>query len=725
MGITGIIKEFPGGDYNNDLKHGLDSCDVLKNNRIDMDMGTLVFSCAIIHKAAFIAGDYKPAVTEFQRRLVLLTGVYGLDINCVFDGQRPYEKRHEHARRSNSSGITITSNYIAMCIRVCKRFIIDNVVVFEEADAQVGRCKVKAEIIICNDSDELALGNKKVVVDNFNQETYRYIDMTVPITDKTMEEHPLYYYYHKYGIKIIHWWAATLGCDISESKSGDIIGAGRKAFMDALESFENKDQSLLDTHSFARALRKHGTSKTRLLKVSVIEKELTRVSNWFTNGSKYYDCSGNVLSVDGTLIESSSNISIRHMNGELDTRERTELSSEDKISIDLIQPHNLLHNSAVDTNKIKGISLPNNKSSLTECVVPELKAMIVARGGGLTSRDGKAYNKDDLILHINAYQLLEEENPTATVYFDRSETNNGSFAQIDTSQSRNIPQMLAALIKCNSYEPSLNKLFCDVEERYRSDKVVEDFETIALTAPEMPWTFIQEECSHISDDMKQKNCTSSLKKVMEMETRLYHANATADNNKSIFIISKQRASQITDRKTNNKTGVGERPLFAEYLVIMELSFKETTNNSHGHTLGVFTRVRRHFCAICKAGCGFCIHKASCLWMQHLHWGEGRPTERPSTVGLCSWIPGSGQEARTCSTVKEASSTHILQLPSTPKEAEERENRGIQKNMHQGIAAKYDIYGANKDKWAKLDDPRLFSKERASKLFSILRLDNNV
>ena len=94
----------------------------------------------------------------------------------------------------------------------------------------------------------------------------------------------------------------------------------------------------------------------------------------------------------------------------------------------------------------------------------------------------------------------------------------------------------------------------------------------------------------------------------------------------MFIISKQRASQVRDEKTRNKTAPGEKPKLAEYLVMIQLLVQPTTIESHGHTLGIMTHVMRSYCATCKAGCGMFYHRALLHWMKHLHWGEYRPTD---------------------------------------------------------------------------------------------------
>ena len=62
-----------------------------------------------------------------------------------------------------------------------------------------------------------------VVVDSWPKEEYQVIDMVTPVNDRTRSRLPLYFYFCRYGIKIIHWFAVVVGCDISESSSG-IVG---------------------------------------------------------------------------------------------------------------------------------------------------------------------------------------------------------------------------------------------------------------------------------------------------------------------------------------------------------------------------------------------------------------------------------------------------------------------------------------------------------------------
>jgi len=275
-------------------------------------------------------------------------------------------------------------------------------------------------------------------------------------------------------------------------------------------------------------------------------------------------------------------------------------------------------------------------------------------------------------------------------------------------------------VRCGEHEASLQQFFVDLQHYQRQDKFINDFDTIALKAPEMSEEFIQQSFVHVGDSTGQKNIWCGLWRVLEMNEVIYHANAWAEDNKSVFIISKQRASQKHDEKTRNKTKAGEGPQFAEYGVMMQVSVKPTTAASHGHTLGVLNHVMRSYCAVCKAGCGMCYHRAGLLYMQYLHWGEGRPTPKPATADFCSWIPGSKAAARKCTRLEPASHIPRQRLPSSNAEAQQKLDRGIKKCMHEGIPAKYDVYGGDESKKRKLDDPRYVSKERIDKLFQCLK-----
>jgi len=117
MGINKLLPEFPGGPMTS-AKAGFDLLNPLLqgDETTDVDMGTLVYVCALKHKNTYNGGNYTPALREFHRRLTILTTLHGWKMNCIFDGQTPPEKRYEHARRSNKEdSIAITSQFILMC----------------------------------------------------------------------------------------------------------------------------------------------------------------------------------------------------------------------------------------------------------------------------------------------------------------------------------------------------------------------------------------------------------------------------------------------------------------------------------------------------------------------------------------------------------------------------------------------------------------------------------
>ena len=113
-------------------------------------------------------------------------------------------QEHRRRREKDHNAIILYSTYIAMCVKVCQQEYFPNVLGPEEADMQVGRQR-KSAVVICRDTDEIALGNAiAVFIDNWFKERYRVVDMTVPVTDAIAESHPLHAYYCRYGIRIIH-----------------------------------------------------------------------------------------------------------------------------------------------------------------------------------------------------------------------------------------------------------------------------------------------------------------------------------------------------------------------------------------------------------------------------------------------------------------------------------------------------------------------------------------
>ena len=53
MGVKGLLTELPGGDVKVCMHVGFLNLEILHSRSVDIDMGTLVFVCALRHKAAF------------------------------------------------------------------------------------------------------------------------------------------------------------------------------------------------------------------------------------------------------------------------------------------------------------------------------------------------------------------------------------------------------------------------------------------------------------------------------------------------------------------------------------------------------------------------------------------------------------------------------------------------------------------------------------------------
>jgi len=114
-----------------------------------------------------------------------------------------------------------------------------------------------------------------------------------------------------------------------------------------------------------------------------------------------------------------------------------------------------------------------------------------------------------------------------------------------------------------------------------------------------------------------------------------------------------------------------------------------------------------------------------MWMQHLHWGEGRPTPKPVTSSFCSWVPGS-RSKRNCSTVEPASKLFIEKFPRSNAEAQSKLDNARQNNMKEGLDARYDVFGDAK-KLEKMNDPAYTRAHRIAylnRLHSLTTTFNN-
>ena len=164
-------------------------------------------------------------------------------------------------------------------------------------------------------------------------------------------------------------------------KGSGIAYSGKEAFLDALRTFDNKPPQHLNFHNFATQLLKHARPRCReMYSIHSVAVELQRVAHWFAVGGTYYDQAVNDRSVDGDIVREYSPNQRRHMIGDLNPRTMAEYTSAERMLIETIQSHNLLHNSATRRESINGLSLPLDRATVAECRPEELRAMVVARG---------------------------------------------------------------------------------------------------------------------------------------------------------------------------------------------------------------------------------------------------------------------------------------------------------------------------------------------------------
>jgi hypothetical protein len=339
-----------------------------------------------------------------------------------------------------------------------------------------------------------------------------------------------------------------------------------------MASFDSHEPRLLDSKSFAEALRANATNVVcASYSVKYIQRELDRVSNWFTSGGTFYDESGNIISISGAPVMPASPTTNNHMLGKSNPKTGKAYTADElKQQTQQVQCHNLLHNSQVDRETLSGLSFPEGKTSLQQFTVVEMKKMIFNRGGQVTGRDEKSMRADELRRELRAYMMLQDVNSMHRVYFDRDHSTNGIFAKIDTGRGQSIGDILNNLVNSREHRQADHKLFVEVHSLLSEGRFIEDFDMIAIEAPDLSEDFIKSSFIHIGDNEKQKNIRTALWKVIEMESVLYHSFAWGPDKTSIYVLSKQVASQKRDEKTRKHTDAGEKPLSEEYLVLAKI-----------------------------------------------------------------------------------------------------------------------------------------------------------
>ena len=133
------------------------------------------------------------------------------------------------------------------------------------------------------------------------------------------------------------------------------------------------------------------------------------------------------------------------MKGQCDPRTGAPFTVEQQHIFDGYDPSDALHHSKIKT--LQASELPNNKSSVFECTSEELKPMVLARGGSITSHAGRPVHVDDLKEVAAGFLNLEMEVPSRKVYFDCNPQTNGIFSKINTKHGANIGQIIGQVAR--------------------------------------------------------------------------------------------------------------------------------------------------------------------------------------------------------------------------------------------------------------------------------------
>ena len=290
----------------------------------------------------------------------------------------------------------------------------------------------------------------------------------------------------------------------------------------------------------------------------------------------------------------------------------------------------LIHQTAAKASTIRGISLPEGRA-VNECTVANLRDFIAARGGKISMK------KSELVTAVKQYQFIETQAPKT--YVDRNPNPNGIlYAKIDTSGTRNVGTILEDLkhVVERVDDTGVGGIIHDTHRYYIDGLFDDNYDNISRVAPELKESVIYKEFGHIGSSLHEKNIGDALKRCWYDNETSYHGLAFVPNSNQVIILSKAHASMARDEKTRNMTDDGEAPKKQQYLVIMELTYKQSNEIEDGHSLGIFVQMGRSYCGGCVAGQGACRHRPERLWYQYHHWTEDRlGIDRPGTLGICS------------------------------------------------------------------------------------------
>ncbi len=172
--------------------------------------------------------------------------------------------------------------------------------------------------------------------------------------------------------------------------------------------------------------------------------ELEYISDCFMRKGQHYNRNGDMLSMEDEIVSVSSNDTMNHMRGITDPKTGAAFTEEEQHILDEYDPANELHPSRNRT--LPAAELPSNRASISNCTGAELKQMVLARGGAVTSHMGESIKVEDLKQITAAHLFLEAEVPSRKDYFDCNPQMSGIFTIIDTSHGKSITEIVGRLI---------------------------------------------------------------------------------------------------------------------------------------------------------------------------------------------------------------------------------------------------------------------------------------
>lgn len=472
MGINGILGLLPGGDEYLRSFRTLD----FDRHRVALDAGGLLWACVNRNNDESSQGNHLPALQDFAKILKELHHVLHWRLCIVFDGRRRNLKDHEYARRQTRAAqdespgggpVVVTSTFINMAIKYCQDSFYPFIVSPFEADMQAATDHLPGLedlfdfdlVVVTGDSDLLAYGCCKVViVKSWFAEIFRLIDLSMKDTDDDIETKPLLQFYRLHGVLVFQLYAACMGCDVTEDKSG-LPEFGKASFFKVMNDFFGEDGSDLDVESFAAKVELSGKVQKGMT-LQDITSYLLRTVHSFNKNAYYYDAKGNICSMeDGEIGTPATPETVAHMKGRCDARSSKSFCESDKLALASLKAHELLHNATMDPTLLVGVNLPPGKASVDDCTMAELRAMISVRGGNTTSEAGKDYVKADLVRIVKRFLHLEANRPPLQRFHDRNKHTNGFSLKLKISEKVPAKTAFKQLVANETFERKYPALY--------------------------------------------------------------------------------------------------------------------------------------------------------------------------------------------------------------------------------------------------------------------------